>query len=97
MSINAAAVSRVNDSRSRVRRTESAKVCTMNACRLKPALCASFSSCALRAAGNFTLVGLLAVLVAGILHDGVTTVQALKQVMREAGLPVRLTSTGIAA
>ena len=38
-----------------------------------------------------------AVLVAGILHDGVTTVQALKQVMREAGLPVRLTSTGIAA
>ncbi len=38
-----------------------------------------------------------AVLVAGILHDGVTTVQALKQVMREAGLPVRVTTTGVAA
>ena len=38
-----------------------------------------------------------AVLVAGILHDGVTTVQALKQVMREAGLPVRVTSTSVAA
>jgi cyclase len=30
-----------------------------------------------------------AALVAGILHDGVTTVGAIKQVMREAGLPVR--------
>lgn len=30
-----------------------------------------------------------AVLVAGILHDGVTTVRALKDVMRSAGLPVR--------
>jgi cyclase len=30
-----------------------------------------------------------AVLVAGILHDGLTTVRALKDVMREAGLPVR--------
>jgi hypothetical protein len=38
-----------------------------------------------------------AVLVAGILHDGVTTVQGLKQVMREAGLPVRNTSTSVAA
>ena len=38
-----------------------------------------------------------AVLVAGILHDGDTTVQALKQVMREAGLPVRVTTTGVAA
>lgn len=31
-----------------------------------------------------------AALVAGILHDGVTTVAALKEAMREAGLPVRL-------
>ena len=38
-----------------------------------------------------------AVLVAGILHDGVTTVQALKQTMREAGLPVRITSAPVAA
>ncbi len=30
-----------------------------------------------------------AVLVAGILHDGLTTVRALKDTMREAGLPVR--------
>ena len=30
-----------------------------------------------------------AVLVAGILHDGVTTVRALKAAMRGAGLPVR--------
>ena len=30
-----------------------------------------------------------AVLVAGILHDGLTTVHALKDVMRDAGLPVR--------
>jgi len=30
-----------------------------------------------------------AVLVAGILHDGVTTVRALKETMRDAGLPVR--------
>ncbi|MBI1808338.1 MAG: imidazole glycerol phosphate synthase subunit HisF [Gemmatimonadetes bacterium] len=30
-----------------------------------------------------------AALVAGILHDGVTTVATLKQAMREAGLPVR--------
>ena len=30
-----------------------------------------------------------AVLVAGILHDGVTTVRALKQAMTYAGLPVR--------
>ena len=30
-----------------------------------------------------------AVLVAGILHDGITTVHALKQVMRDAGLTVR--------
>jgi cyclase len=30
-----------------------------------------------------------AVLVAGILHDGVTTVGALKGAMREAGVPVR--------
>jgi cyclase len=32
-----------------------------------------------------------AVLVAGILHDGVTTVQELKRVMAAAGLPVRTT------
>jgi len=32
-----------------------------------------------------------AVLVAGILHDGLTTVHDLKQVMRDAGLPVRET------
>ena len=38
-----------------------------------------------------------AVLVAGILHDGVTTVQALKQTMRAAGLPVRITSAPVAA
>jgi cyclase len=38
-----------------------------------------------------------AVLVAGILHDGVTTVQALKQTMRDAGLPVRITSAPVAA
>ena len=30
-----------------------------------------------------------AVLVAGILHDGVTTVRALKEAMRVAALPVR--------
>jgi cyclase len=30
-----------------------------------------------------------AALVAGILHDGVTTVAALKRAMAEAGLPVR--------
>jgi imidazole glycerol-phosphate synthase subunit HisF len=30
-----------------------------------------------------------AALVAGILHDGVTTVHALKDAMRAAGLPVR--------
>jgi cyclase len=30
-----------------------------------------------------------AVLVAGILHDGVTTVRALKDAMMQAGLPVR--------
>jgi imidazole glycerol phosphate synthase subunit HisF len=29
--------------------------------------------------------------VAGILHDGVTTVQELKRVMADAGLPVRTT------
>lgn len=33
-----------------------------------------------------------AVLVAGILHDGLTTVHDLKQVMRDAGLPVRETA-----
>lgn len=33
-----------------------------------------------------------AALVAGILHDGVTTVAALKQAMHEAGLPVRQVS-----
>ncbi|MCA0377649.1 MAG: imidazole glycerol phosphate synthase subunit HisF [Gemmatimonadetes bacterium] len=33
-----------------------------------------------------------AVLVAGILHDGVTTVSALKRVMQQAGLPVRQTA-----
>jgi cyclase len=40
-----------------------------------------------------------AVLVAGILHDGLTTVQALKQVMRDAGLVVRGTPSlpGVAA
>ena len=32
-----------------------------------------------------------AALVAGILHDGLTTVDALKRVMADAGLPVRLT------
>jgi cyclase len=32
-----------------------------------------------------------AVLVAGILHDGLTTVHDLKQAMRDAGLPVRET------
>jgi cyclase len=31
-----------------------------------------------------------AVLVAGILHDGLTTVRALKAAMRQAGLPVRM-------
>ena len=31
-----------------------------------------------------------AVLVAGVLHDGVTTVRALKRAMRDAALPVRL-------
>ena len=30
-----------------------------------------------------------AALVAGILHDGLTTVRALKQAMREGGIPVR--------
>jgi len=37
--------------------------------------------------------------VAGILHDGLTTVQALKQVMRDAGLVVRGTPSlpGVAA
>lgn len=35
-----------------------------------------------------------AVLVAGILHDGLTTVHDLKQVMRDAGLPVRETVGG---
>ena len=40
-----------------------------------------------------------AVLVAGILHDGLTTVNALKQAMHRAGLPVRRTGdlTGAAA
>lgn len=38
-----------------------------------------------------------AVLVAGILHDGLTTVSALKRVMREAGLPVRETASDAAA
>ena len=37
-----------------------------------------------------------AALVAGILHDGSTSVQALKATMREAGVPVRDT-TGVAA
>jgi cyclase len=32
-----------------------------------------------------------AVLVAGILHDGLTTVAALKDVMQASGLPVRAT------
>jgi imidazole glycerol-phosphate synthase subunit HisF len=31
-----------------------------------------------------------AVLVAGILHDGVTTVRELKSAMADAGLPVRM-------
>lgn len=35
-----------------------------------------------------------AVLVAGILHDGLTTVGALKRVMQAAGIPVRSTGTG---
>jgi cyclase len=38
-----------------------------------------------------------AVLVAGILHDGLTTVHALKQVMREAGIVVRDTIVGAGA
>lgn len=38
-----------------------------------------------------------AVLVAGILHDGLTTVHALKDEMRNAGLPVRVTPAGAAA
>jgi cyclase len=38
-----------------------------------------------------------AVLVAGILHDGVTSVDALKRVMREAQLPVRAAGGGVAA
>jgi cyclase len=38
-----------------------------------------------------------AVLVAGILHDGVTTVQALKDEMQAAGLPVRAVHTERAA
>jgi cyclase len=38
-----------------------------------------------------------AVLVAGILHDGVTSVDALKRVMREARLPVRAAGGGVAA
>ncbi len=38
-----------------------------------------------------------AVLVAGILHDGVTTVQALKAEMQSAGLPVRAVNTEVAA
>jgi cyclase len=38
-----------------------------------------------------------AVLVAGILHDGVTTVGALKQAMHAAGLPVRLAAREMAA
>jgi cyclase len=38
-----------------------------------------------------------AVLVAGILHDGLTTVHALKQVMHDAALPVRFTSPSAAA
>jgi cyclase len=37
----------------------------------------------------FVQGGADAALVAGILHDGVTTVRALKQVLAEAGLPVR--------
>ena len=38
-----------------------------------------------------------AVLVAGILHDGVTTVQALKAEMQSAGLPVRAVQNEVAA
>ncbi len=38
-----------------------------------------------------------AVLVAGILHDGVTTVRALKDVMRSAGIPVRDIPVEVAA
>ena len=38
-----------------------------------------------------------AVLVAGILHDGLTTVHALKQTMRDAGIVVRDTIMGAAA
>lgn len=38
-----------------------------------------------------------AVLVAGILHDGLTTVGALKQAMANAGLNVRMTSSQVAA
>jgi hypothetical protein len=37
-----------------------------NACRLKPALWASFASCVLSSAGNFKLVGLLALSVRDI-------------------------------
>lgn len=38
-----------------------------------------------------------AVLVAGILHDGITTVRALKDVMRTAGIPVRDIPVEVAA
>jgi cyclase len=38
-----------------------------------------------------------AVLVAGILHDGITTVRALKDVMRNAGIPVRDIPVEVAA
>ena len=62
MSLSAFIESCAQASRRPVRRTESARVATMKACRLNPARWASCSSCVFSAAGNFKLVGLLAVL-----------------------------------
>jgi cyclase len=54
-----------------------------------PVIASGGAGTAVHVRDAFVQGGADAALVAGILHDGVTTVRALKQVLAEAGLPVR--------
>jgi imidazole glycerol-phosphate synthase subunit HisF len=55
-----------------------------------PVIASGGAGCAEHLRDAFLLAGAHAALAAGIFHDGVTTVGAVKQLLAEAGIPVRL-------
>ncbi|RYZ39834.1 MAG: imidazole glycerol phosphate synthase subunit HisF [Myxococcaceae bacterium] len=57
-----------------------------------PVIASGGAGCAEHVREALTLGGADAALVAGILHDGVTTVGALKSLLRDSGLPIRSTT-----